>query len=64
MRKCKTCRRYLSCLEGDREYPCRDWERRKRNAGRIHTGDQDDIGKKREKGLHRAAGTGGEEEED
>ena len=36
MRTCKTCRRYRCCLEGDREYPCRDWERRDKH-GRNHS---------------------------
>lgn len=38
MRTCKTCRKYRRCLEGSREYPCRDWERRKYNAGQRDTG--------------------------
>lgn len=38
VRTCKTCRKYRRCLEGSREYPCRDWERREYSAGQRDTG--------------------------
>lgn len=55
MRTCKTCRKYRGCPEGDREYPCRDWERRKRR-GRNHStaaGARRDPAASRTPGNHR-----------
>lgn len=62
---CKTCKRYLSCMEADREYPCRDWERRRhgRKKGIYNTSDrrdQNDPGEQEER-QRRAAGAEKEE---
>lgn len=59
MRTCKTCRKYKGCLEGSREYPCRDWERRdkrdRRHDGNNTTaaGDQPDPARSHTPADHR-----------
>lgn len=59
MRTCKTCRKYKGCLEGDREYPCRDWERRDKHDKRYDgnnpaaTGTQPDPAASRTAADHR-----------
>lgn len=51
MRICKTCRKYRRCLEGSREYPCRDWERRKYDAKQRNTGNPLDPHRRPQAGI-------------